>query len=218
MAVIKTIPWDDGSGDNIYLNSDASDGNQTVTVSSDANTGSARTQTITFFTGDINETVTVNQDAGYVIQTFTANPYTHSGTGLTEQANAYTSETSTTAARVRVTTTTGGTTSTYLHFNTSSIPQDAVIVSVTCKAKTYISSTTGINTRSVRMYSGSTAKGTAQTLTGSAKTFTFSGVDWTRSELSDARIRIWATRTSGTTTSFMFFYGATLTVKYYVLP
>lgn len=218
MAIIKTIEWDDGSGDKIYLDSNASEGNQTVTVSSDANTGAARTKIITFSTGDIDETLTVNQDAGYVIQTFTANPSSHSGTGLTEPTNAYTDETSTTAARVRVTTTSGGTTSTYLHFNTSSIPQDAVIVSVTCKAKTYISSTTNISPRSVCMYTGTTAKGSAQTLTGSAKTFTFSGVDWTRSELSNARIRIWATRTSGTTTSFMLFYGATLTVKYYVLP
>lgn len=218
MAIIKTIEWDDGSGDKIYLNSNASEGNQTVEVSSDANTGSARTKTVTFYTGDIERVLTVNQDAGYVIQTFTANPSSYSGNILTNATDAYSDETSTNGARVRVTTTAGNTTSDYFIFNTSSIPANAVILSVTCKAKTYISSTNGISPRSVCMYSGSTAKGTAQTLTGSVKTFTFSGVDWTRDELSNARIRIWATRTSGTTTSFMFFYGATLTVKYYVLP
>lgn len=44
-----TIPWGDGSGDNIYLTYSASQGDQTVLVSSDANAGSTdRTKTITF--------------------------------------------------------------------------------------------------------------------------------------------------------------------------
>ena len=33
-----TIPWGDGSGDNIYLTYSSASGNQTVTVSSDAHT------------------------------------------------------------------------------------------------------------------------------------------------------------------------------------
>lgn len=43
-----TIPWGDGSGDNIYLTYSASQGDQTVLVSSDANVGGARTKDITF--------------------------------------------------------------------------------------------------------------------------------------------------------------------------
>lgn len=43
-----TIPWGDGSGDNIYLTYSASQGDQTVLVSSDANGGAARTKDITF--------------------------------------------------------------------------------------------------------------------------------------------------------------------------
>ena len=47
MAVI-TIPWGDGSGDNIYLTYPSASGDQTVLVSSDANAGSTdRTKTIT---------------------------------------------------------------------------------------------------------------------------------------------------------------------------
>lgn len=216
---VTTIPWGDGSGDNIYLTCDASDGDQTVLVSSDANTGAARSKVVSFASsvGSITRQLTVNQDAGYVVQTFTANPSSYSGNGLTNPSNAYTDETSTTAAQVRVTTTAGNTTSDYFIFNTSSIPENAVIVSVSCKAKAYISSTSKISPRSIGMYSGTTAKGTAQSLTAKASTFTFSGVDWTREELSSARVRVWATRTSGTTTSFLFFYGATLTVEYYVL-
>jgi len=48
MAVV-TIPWGDGSGDNIYLTYPSASGDQTVEMSSDANTGSIdRTKSITF--------------------------------------------------------------------------------------------------------------------------------------------------------------------------
>ena len=43
------IGWNDGSGDNIYLSYSASEGNQTVTITSDAHTGYVeRTRDITF--------------------------------------------------------------------------------------------------------------------------------------------------------------------------
>lgn len=43
-----TIPWNDGSGDNLYFSADAFEGNQEVLVSSDANAGSERSKTVTF--------------------------------------------------------------------------------------------------------------------------------------------------------------------------
>lgn len=64
MAIIKTIEWGDGSGDKIYLDSNASEGNQTVTVSSDANTGAARTKAVTFTAGNATQTLTVVQESG----------------------------------------------------------------------------------------------------------------------------------------------------------
>lgn len=43
------IGWNDGTGDNIYLSYSASEGNQTVTITSDAHTGYVeRTKDITF--------------------------------------------------------------------------------------------------------------------------------------------------------------------------
>ena len=43
------IGWNDGTGDNIYLSYSASEGNQTVTITSDAHTGyMERTRDITF--------------------------------------------------------------------------------------------------------------------------------------------------------------------------
>lgn len=46
---VTTIPWGDGSGDNIYLTYPSASGDQTVTVTSDAHTGYIeRTKDITF--------------------------------------------------------------------------------------------------------------------------------------------------------------------------
>ena len=43
------VSWNDGSGDKIYLSYSASEGNQTVTITSDAHTGYVnRTKDITF--------------------------------------------------------------------------------------------------------------------------------------------------------------------------
>lgn len=62
-----TIPWGDGSGDNIYLTYPSASGDQTVQVASDANTGSARSKIVTFSTGNISRQLTVNQEAGQVL-------------------------------------------------------------------------------------------------------------------------------------------------------
>jgi len=60
---VTTIPWGDGSGDNIYLTRNASEGDQTVAVTSDANTGyTTRTKVVTFATGSIIRQLTVNQE------------------------------------------------------------------------------------------------------------------------------------------------------------
>lgn len=59
-----TIPWGDGSGENIYLTYSSASGNQTVQVTSDANTGAARSKIVNFATGNIIRQLTVNQEAG----------------------------------------------------------------------------------------------------------------------------------------------------------
>ena len=68
---ITTIPWGDGSGDNIYLSAPSQTGDQTVSVTSDANTGAARSKVVTFTaTGVSPVTLTVNQAAGAVTPVF----------------------------------------------------------------------------------------------------------------------------------------------------
>lgn len=115
---------------------------------------------------------------------------------------------------------TGSSAETYVTygFALSDIPDGATIVSVSCSAKAYISNTNSsrISTRQIQMFSGSTAKGTASTISTSTTAITMSVGTWTLAELQNARIRIYAKRgSSSTTTSYtMRFYGATLTVVY----
>ena len=60
-----TIPWGDGSGDNLYLTYPSASGDQSVSVTSDANTGAARSKVVTFSASGVpSVTLTISQDAG----------------------------------------------------------------------------------------------------------------------------------------------------------
>lgn len=66
VSIEELIPWNDGSGDEIHVSYNASVGNQTVEVSSDANTGyESRSKVITFQTTEgsptVSRSLTVNQ-------------------------------------------------------------------------------------------------------------------------------------------------------------
>lgn len=59
------IAWGDGSGDKIYVTANALEGDQTILVSSDANTGAARSKVVTFSASGVTSvTLTVSQEAG----------------------------------------------------------------------------------------------------------------------------------------------------------
>lgn len=111
----------------------------------------------------------------------------------------------------------GAETSVYYNFSLN-IPTGATIDSVTCTAKCYISSTSSsiIATREVRLYSGTTAKGSSATVSNTTTEFSVTAGDWTADELNNAKIRIHAVRgTNSTNTNHYFrFYGATLSVTY----
>jgi len=81
-----TIPWGDGSGDNIYLTYTSASGNQTVQVSSDPNDGPARTKDITFVSavGNIARVLTVMQETNmdYVSITWNDTCITFNDTGI----------------------------------------------------------------------------------------------------------------------------------------
>ena len=104
-------------------------------------------------------------------------------------------------------------------FDLSEIPSNATIDSVSCTAKAYISNTSifRISSRTIQMYCGTnTPKGSASTVSSSESEITLDCGSWTREELNDCRIRIYAKRESFSTSSSIYnrFYGATLTVTY----
>lgn len=64
--MVTEVPWNDGTGEKIYLTYGASEGNQTIAVTSDAHTGYVeRTRDIVFSVSaggtTINRTLTVKQ-------------------------------------------------------------------------------------------------------------------------------------------------------------
>ena len=63
--MVSEVAWGDGTGGKIYLTYSASEGSQTVAVSSDANTGAARSKVVTFSASGVTPvTLTVSQAAG----------------------------------------------------------------------------------------------------------------------------------------------------------
>ena len=108
-----------------------------------------------------------------------------------------------------------GETYVYYKFDTSSIPDGAEIVSVSCTAKALINgNSTTTPQKRIQMATGTTLKGTASGLSSSAAVYTLDVGQWTLSELRDIRVRIYA-QTGNTPSNYvMRFYGATLTVTY----
>lgn len=132
-------------------------------------------------------------------------------------ANAYAGSDSTSYGQINYTRGSGAETWVYFKFNTSSIPSNATINSVSCVVKCLTNgNSTVLPTRTVQMFTGTTSKGSASSMPTSAGTKTFSGQTWTVSELRDARVKVYAKRgTSQTSTNFYCrIYGATLTVDY----
>lgn len=131
---------------------------------------------------------------------------------------AYEDATSTNYLNIYMTRNNGAMTWVYFNFDFSSIPDDATITSVSCQAKAYISNTNSsrVTTRICQLYAGSTAKGSAHTLTTSTTAFSMTTGTWTVAELKQAKIYLLAIRgTSQTTTNiYLRFYGATFTVTY----
>ena len=224
--MVKTIPWDTGSG-NIILNY-TGDGDGDIVVTSDANDLKVdRSQVLTIKTSDnsVTRQVTVTQRKKQTViieGTFSGHPTSYdsdySAYSVSGLNQGYTDSTSTNYATINLTRGSRAVTEFYYLFDTSSIPANATIKSVTCTAKCYISNANNnrVPTRQIQQFSGTNAKGSAHTLSTSTTAFSLTAGTWTRQELEDARIRMYAVRgTSQTTTSiYLRFYGATLTVEY----
>lgn len=127
--------------------------------------------------------------------------------------------TGTSMCRINLKTGSGAESYVFYTFDFSAIPSDATIKSITGKAKAYISNTSSwrINARQVQLYYGtSTAKGSSSTMSTSTDALTLTCGTWTRAELDNCRLRLYAKRGSWntSTTYYMGLYGADLTVTY----
>lgn len=215
------IPWGDGSNDKIYLTYPSASGDQTVAVTSDANTGAARSKVVTFSSvvGSITHQLTVNQAAGRQQYTVTLNPSSYDEENYSWRTSSnisrgYTSSSSTTYARFGIPKP-NGEAYVYFKFDTSQIPDGATIDSVSCTAKAAASgNATTTPVKQIQMATGTTLKGTATTIGSSATEKTLDVGEWTLAELRDIRIRPYA-RTGSTSSNYnLDFYGATLTIVY----
>lgn len=134
--------------------------------------------------------------------------------------NAFTDASSSTRFAPYTQTGSGAETNVYLNFDEcADIPSGATITSVTCSVKCGTQGTNYFGTRTVQMYSGTTAKGSATTMSGSnssPQTHSLTVGSWTASEIQEACLRFHVVRgSSNTTTSATFsVYGATLVVNY----
>lgn len=134
--------------------------------------------------------------------------------------NAFTDASSSTRFAPYTQTGSGAETNVYLNFDEcADIPSGATISSVTCSVKCGTQGTSYFGTRTVQMYSGTTAKGSAVTMSGSnssPQTHNLTVGDWTAAEIQHACLRFRVVRGSSNTTTAATFsiYGATLTVSY----
>ena len=132
----------------------------------------------------------------------------------------YTDTTSTTYSQANLTHGAGAETHIYYGFDFSTIPSNATINSVTVKAKAYISNIQSANiaSRGQNVCKGTTPAGADSAVNNSTSTVRTldAGDSWTRAELDTLQVHVFATRTSAnvTTTYYIRFYGAEVTVNY----
>lgn len=157
--------------------------------------------------------------------TLTPTGYTSTGSySFTNQtvANAYTDADSTTSNRMTLSSSRYSTRQSQLYYNfdtslISQIPSNATITDVEANVKYSVNSTTYVTAVSIQLYSNTTAKGSAVTnRPTSATKYSITTGSWTRSELENARLHVSATHNASTSSGYLYFYGADLTVNYTV--
>lgn len=106
----------------------------------------------------------------------------------------------------------------YLTYDTSDIPSTATIQNVEAKARLRISNTSRVTDRVCQLYTGTTAKGSntdfSSTSSGGAVITLSTETTWTRSDLSDLRMRIGGTGSSSTSSKYIYIYGTDITITY----
>lgn len=228
---ITTIPWGDGSGDNIYLSAPSQTGDQSVSVTSDPNTGAARSKVVTFSASGVSPvSLTINQAAGGVTpeeHTITKYPSSYDTENSAYRAwgsshgadKGYTSANSTTYAIAYMVRGSRAESVLYWQFDLSEIPDGAVIKSITLVAKARkTGGTSQVASTYLAVCNGTTEVGSQSAVTSStAAQFTLdTGSGWTGATIKNLTIKHYGVRgTSGVNQDYSLdFYGATLTIVY----
>lgn len=156
-----------------------------------------------------------------VTETITLNPSGYTGstnlsfTSSYPMTNAYDGIDSESYARFSISASSTG--YLYLTIDTSDIPSDATNVSISAKARVRVSNTTRVTNTQCQLFTGTTAKGSNVTFASTSATniATLStGSSWTRNELNDLRMKVGGTGSSSTSSKFIYFYGADITISY----
>ena len=156
-----------------------------------------------------------------VTKTITVIPSGYTGlTGMTINSSypitrGYTNADDPQYTRFDVTQSTTG--SVYFTFDTSNIPPEATITSVTARGKARVSNTTRVTNTVMQLYANTTAKGSNTTFASTtASTQTLSAGTWNRTEISNLRLKIGGTASSSSSSRRIDFYGADVTITYTV--
>lgn len=156
-----------------------------------------------------------------VTKTLTVIPSGYTGlTGMTINSSypisrGYATADSTNYTRFDVTQSTTG--SVYFTFDMSDLPANATITSVTARGKARVNNTTRVTNTVMQLCSNTTEKGNNRTFASTtASTQTITAGTWTRSELSNLRLKIGGTASSSSSSRRIDFYGADVTITYTV--
>lgn len=227
MAVTTEIPWGDGTSDKIYLTRNASEGNQIVSVTSDANGGSVdRTKVVTFSaSGTSPVSLTVTQAAKKIVQVTVSadlsslDDVNSAYLSVDNLQRAFAGSSSGNYASFHWVQGAGAETKVYLNFDFSSIPANATILSVTGSKKVNMTGyqSSRWTSRGVCLVSGDTVKSTTYAMSSNAASWdeTQAGT-WTLEEIRKAQLLVYVTRSSSyvSTDYVLQVYGATMTVTY----
>lgn len=228
----QEIEWSVGSRDKIYVSYNSGSFDDTLSITSDANTGAARTKTIKISAGNITRNIIVSQEAGGP-QTYTLrlvpSSYSRSNNSyvtVTNPENMYDNTDDTTDhADIRGRNNSSYTYYCYLKgFNFSDVPANATITNFEVKIKAYRNSyqATGSSYRPSLCNNTSSISNTTLTkdlttsTSGAVYTFPKGSLTWNtiKGYGSNFGIRIPLRRTGNTSRPYVYVYGAEIEVTY----
>lgn len=136
---------------------------------------------------------------------------------LSNITRAYNGTSNTQYATISITQSSTG--SLFFTFDTSEVPAGATITSITGSVKVRVSNTTRVTNTKCQLFADDVAKGDNVTFasTSTSNVVTLSpGNSWTRSEVSDLRLKIGGTGSSSSSSRAIYMYGASITINYSV--